>query len=99
VRKISITVNTTRSATALRERIDLPTTESGVSLTVPENANGDCDMLILSRNPGESLILETSYGPIQVTLTYIDEDRWQGKIGIDAPDSVKVLREELLDET
>jgi carbon storage regulator CsrA len=55
-------------------------------------------MLILSRRPGESLILETSDGPIQVTLTYIDEERWQGKIGIDAPQSVKVLREELLDD-
>jgi carbon storage regulator CsrA len=53
-------------------------------------------LLILSRRPGEKLILETSDGPIEVVLHRIDGQ--QAMIGIDAPKSVTVLRDELLDK-
>ena len=51
-------------------------------------------MLVLSRRPGESLVLtfpdELGLEPIEVTVLY---DR---KIGIDAPDEVEIVRSELL---
>jgi len=50
-------------------------------------------MLILSRREGESVILETSEGPISVAITNVDGN--QIKMGLDAPESVKILREEL----
>jgi carbon storage regulator CsrA len=51
-------------------------------------------MLTLTRRPGEKLILETSDGPIEVVLNKIDGQ--QAKIGIAAPDSVIIRREELM---
>ena len=51
-------------------------------------------MLVLTRRPGESLILtfpeEIGLEPVEVTIL---EDR---KIGIDAPDEVDIVRSELL---
>jgi carbon storage regulator len=51
-------------------------------------------MLVLSRRPGEKLFLETSDGPIEVLLHQINGQ--QAKVGIDAPESVKILRKELI---
>jgi carbon storage regulator CsrA len=53
-------------------------------------------MLALTRDVGESLILETSDDPIRVTLIKIDDKRSQGEIGIEAPQSVRILRDELI---
>lgn len=47
-------------------------------------------MLILSRKPGESIILD---GGIKITVT--DIQRGQVKIGIEAPSEIKVYREEI----
>ena len=50
-------------------------------------------MLILGRKPNESIILEVpNLDPVKITVF---ED---GKIGIDAPDEVLILREELLED-
>jgi carbon storage regulator CsrA len=53
-------------------------------------------MLVLTRRPGEKIIL---LGPnnVSITLTMIDLDHDRGRLGIDAPDSVLIWREELLD--
>jgi carbon storage regulator CsrA len=51
-------------------------------------------MLVLTRRPGETLILHTSDGPIVVELCRIVDRR--AKVGIEAPTTVRVLREELL---
>ena len=52
-------------------------------------------MLVLTRRPCESLILtfpdELGLEPIEVTI--LDD----GKIGIEAPDDVAIIRAELLD--
>ena len=51
-------------------------------------------MLLLTRKPGESFILEISnINPITITLME------NGKIGIDAEDCVKIVREELLNDS
>ena len=48
-------------------------------------------MLVLGRNPGESIILEhPNIEPITITVLE------NGKIGIDAPAEVQIIREELL---
>ena len=53
-------------------------------------------MLTLSRKEGESLILTLEDG--QTIEVHLDQIRGtQARISIDAPDSVKILREELLD--
>jgi carbon storage regulator CsrA len=53
-------------------------------------------MLVLSRREGEAIILETSDGPITIRLTEYNGN--QTRVGVEAPRSVKVLREELLDD-
>ena len=50
-------------------------------------------MLVLGRKPNESIIIEVP-GNEPITVTMLDND----KIGIDAPDEVKIIREELLTE-
>ena len=50
-------------------------------------------MLVLTRRANESIILETSDGPIEVKLTAIDGA--QVRIGIRAPKSVGIVRGEL----
>jgi carbon storage regulator len=54
-------------------------------------------MLVLSRREGEAIILETSDGTITVRLTEYNGS--QTRVGVDAPASVRVLREELLEES
>ena len=50
-------------------------------------------MLVLSRRKGESVIIN---GDIKVTV--LDINRSQIRIGIDAPDEVLILREELIED-
>jgi sRNA-binding carbon storage regulator CsrA len=51
-------------------------------------------MLLLTRKPGESFILEIpNINPITITLME------NGKIGFDAEDHVKLVREELLNDS
>ena len=51
-------------------------------------------MLVLTRRPGESLVLTlpNDLGIESITVTMLDN----GKIGIDAPDEVEIVRSELL---
>ena len=50
-------------------------------------------MLTLTRREGDSVILETSDGLIQVTVENINGQ--QVRVGFEAPKSVKILRGEL----
>jgi carbon storage regulator len=53
-------------------------------------------MLILTRRPGEKLIIETPAGErIEVTVLSIKGN--QVSIGTEAPDAVSIVREELLE--
>jgi len=51
-------------------------------------------MLILTRRPGESLIIETPAGEL-IEVTVLEVKGNQVRIGTDAPDEVQILREEL----
>jgi carbon storage regulator CsrA len=51
-------------------------------------------VLVLTGRVGESIILETSEGPIQVTLLEYKSGT-QTSVGIEAPESVRIWREEL----
>ena len=48
-------------------------------------------MLILSRKLGEKIIINDN-----ITLTIISLDKERVKIGIEAPNEIKIIREELL---
>ncbi|MCB1788877.1 MAG: carbon storage regulator [Gammaproteobacteria bacterium] len=50
-------------------------------------------MLVVGRREGESIIIETTDGPIVVSLERLQGT--QARIGIEAPEQVKVLRHEL----
>ena len=53
-------------------------------------------MLILTRRPGESIIIETPAGElIQVTILSVKGN--QVRIGTEAPDDISIVREELLE--
>lgn len=52
-------------------------------------------MLTLSRREDESLVLQTSDGPVVVLINQIQSS--QVRVSIDAPQCVKVLRDELLE--
>ena len=52
-------------------------------------------MLSLTRKPQQKIILYTSDGPITVCLL----GKATTRIGLAAPDSVKILRSELIPET
>ncbi|MGI6731919.1 MAG: carbon storage regulator CsrA [Anaerovoracaceae bacterium] len=49
-------------------------------------------MLVMSRKSGESIVLS---GNIKITVMSVSKDKVT--IGIDAPEEVKIFREELLD--
>jgi len=51
-------------------------------------------MLMITRKPGEGLTIKTSDGDIHIDLDI--RSGKQIKLSIDAPDSVKVWRDELL---
>jgi carbon storage regulator CsrA len=51
-------------------------------------------MLVLTRKPGESVILESpDIEPIKIMI--LDN----GRLGFDAPDEVQIIREELLEDS
>ena len=51
-------------------------------------------MLILTRRAGEAIDLETSDGPVSIRL--MEHSSNQTRVGIDAPETVKVWREKLV---
>jgi len=53
-------------------------------------------MLILTRREGETVILETSDGPIEVSIGEINGS--QIRVGFKAPKSVRILRGELKEQ-
>lgn len=53
-------------------------------------------MLMLSRKEGQRIRLLTSDGPIWITVARIN--RGQTTIGIEAPESVVIAREELIED-
>jgi carbon storage regulator len=53
-------------------------------------------MLILTRRPGESIIIELPTGE-QITVTVLSVKGNQVKIGTAAPDDIPIVREELLE--
>ena len=53
-------------------------------------------MLILSRRPGESLIIKLPTGE-QIKVTVLTNTSNQVRIGTDAPDDIAIMREELLE--
>jgi carbon storage regulator len=53
-------------------------------------------MLILTRRPGETLIIETPAGE-QITVTVLQVKGNQVRIGTAAPDDIAIVREELLE--
>jgi len=54
-------------------------------------------MLILTRRPGETLIIETSNGE-QIEVTVLSVKGNQVRIGTDAPDGIPIVRQELLEK-
>jgi len=54
-------------------------------------------MLILTRRPGESLIIELPTGE-QIKVTVLEVKGNQIRIGTDAPDDIAIVREELLEK-
>ena len=53
-------------------------------------------MLVLTRRVGESILIELPSGE-QVSVTMLGIKGNQVRIGTDAPDDIKILREELLE--
>jgi carbon storage regulator len=51
-------------------------------------------MLVLSRRPGESIVIDLGNGQ-RVTITHIDVKHDRARIGIEAPKEVTVDREEV----
>lgn len=54
-------------------------------------------MLVLSRKISETVVLRTAAGEI-IRVTLVDTQRGKSRIGFDAPQSVSIMREELLDQ-
>jgi carbon storage regulator CsrA len=52
-------------------------------------------MLVLNRKLGEKIIIDTKQGQVIVDVRYIGNGRV--KLSIDAPDEMKIMRAELLD--
>jgi len=53
-------------------------------------------MLILTRRPGETLIIKLPTGE-QITVTVLQVKGNQVRVGTDAPDDIAIVREELLE--
>lgn len=51
-------------------------------------------MLVLTRTRGESIVIKTTDGPITVVVTQVIGGKI--KIGIDAPDHVRIVRTEII---
>ena len=54
-------------------------------------------MLVLTRYPGESIIIELTTGE-RITVTVLSNTSNQVRIGTDAPDNIAIVREELLEK-
>jgi len=54
-------------------------------------------MLVVTRRPGETLIIETPAGE-QITVTVLEVKGNQVRIGTDAPADIAIVRDELLDK-
>lgn len=54
-------------------------------------------MLVITRRPGESLIIELPTGE-QIEITVLTNTSNQVRIGTDAPADMKIFREELLEK-
>jgi len=54
-------------------------------------------MLVITRRPGESLIIELPTGE-QIKITILTNTSNQARIGMDAPADMKIVREELLEK-
>ena len=55
-------------------------------------------MLVLTRHPGESIIIELPTGEL-ITVTVLSNTSNQVRIGTEAPDDIAIVREELLDSS
>jgi len=53
-------------------------------------------MLILTRRPGETLIIELPNGK-QIDVTVLEVKGNQGRLGTDAADEIAIVRKELLE--
>ena len=51
-------------------------------------------MLVLERKEGQRIILETSDGTVEIVLFNLQQGR--ASIGIAAPETIKIIRKELL---
>lgn len=58
-----------------------------------QTLNKEVEMLVLSRKVGESIIID---GNILIKITQVRGDKV--RIGIEAPQSVRIIREELADD-
>lgn len=52
-------------------------------------------MLVLTRKPGQALVADIN--GVEVKITVLTCNQYKAKIGIQAPTTVRVLREELID--
>ena len=53
-------------------------------------------MLIVTRRPGESIVIELPDGE-QIAITVLEVKGKQVRLGTDAPDDVPIVREELVE--
>jgi len=51
-------------------------------------------MLVLERKEGQKIVLKTSDGPVEIVVYNIQQGRVS--VGVNAPQSVPIIREELL---
>jgi carbon storage regulator len=63
---------------------------------VESEAKGELHMLILTRRPGETLIIELPNGK-QIDVTVLEVKGNQVRLGTDAPDDIAIVRKELLE--
>lgn len=54
-------------------------------------------MLVLTRNEGQSIVIQTDEGEIEITICGV-HGKGRVKIGIQAPDSIDIWRSEVLDK-
>jgi sRNA-binding carbon storage regulator CsrA len=77
------------------ETAALPGKVAGVPVvlqTLTDTKKEVAAMLLFTRREGESLVLETSDGLIELKLAYLNGEH--ARIGVDAPSSVSIVRKE-----
>lgn len=55
------------------------------------------NMLVLTRNQGQSIVIQTSNGEIEITIANVAKNG-QVRVAIAAPDNVDIWRSELLED-